>query len=159
MFKKIIVAVLLSLILMMNVLSISVLAAPHVVELIKPISDIKTVNKNIIVSGWADMDTVIEINVYSREVDNIDGNDVYRWEEYKKEAENNRIVVGPTGFFAKEIELKYGSNKVVIKAVSTSGEEEIIEGEVTLSSKDEVREAVRNLLNYDFFDIIKKIIQ
>lgn len=158
MVKKIAIATIFSLILATSLLSVSAMAAP-LVELIKPISDIKTVNKNIIISGWADMDTIIEIKVFSREVENIDGKDVYKWVEFKKEGQDNKVVVGPTGFFAKEIELKRGLNKVVIDATSPSGEKQVIEGEVTLATKEEVRKSVENLLNINFLDIIKKIIQ
>jgi hypothetical protein len=158
MIRRAIAALIISLIIILNA-AMPVWAAPHIVELIKPISDIKTVNKNIIISGWADVDTKLEIRVFSREVQNINGSDVFSWEEYQQPGQDNSIVVGPTGFFAKEIELKHGTNKVVIKAVNTEGEEEIIEGIVTLSSKDEVREAVKNLLNTNFLDIIKKIIK
>ncbi len=157
--RKVLTVIVLSLILVVDALSAPVLAAPRVVELIKPISDIKTVNKNIIISGWAEMDTTVEITVFSREVVNDNGTDVYKWKQYDQQGENNCIVVGPTGFFAKEIELKQGYNKVVIKAVSPSGDEETIEGEVMLSTKEEIREAVENLLNFNFIDIIKKIIQ
>lgn len=148
----------LSLLLIVNMMPV-VWAAPDIVELIKPISDIKTVNKNIIISGWADAETTLEIKTYIREVQNVDGSDVYNWEEYQQPGQDQSIVIGPTGFFAKEIELKHGANKIVIKAVNAEGEEQIVEGIVTLSSKDEVREAVKNLLNTNFLDVIKKIIK
>jgi hypothetical protein len=48
---------------------------------------------------------------------------------------------------------------VVIKAVNAEGKEEVIEGLVTLSSKEEVRDAVRNLMNFNFLDLIKEIIK
>jgi hypothetical protein len=136
-----------------------VLAAPGIVELIKPITDIKTVNKNIIISGWAEADTSIEVRVYSRVSQKVEGEEVYNWEEYIQPGKEAGLVVGPTGFFAREVELKNGTNKVVIKAVNPEDEEEIIEGMVTLSSKEEVREAVQNLLNFNFLDIIKEIIK
>ncbi|MBA1334685.1 MAG: hypothetical protein HPY66_2589 [Firmicutes bacterium] len=156
--RKIFMVLFLSLFLIVNMMPV-VWAAPNIVELIKPISDIKTVNKNIIISGWADAETKLEIRTFSREVQNINGSDVYSWEEYQQPGQDQSIVIGPTGFFAKEIELKYGANKIVIKAVNAEGQEQTIDGIVTLSSKDEVREAVKNLLNTNFLDIIRKIIK
>ena len=147
-----------SLILILNMYA-PALAAPGIVELIKPITDIKTVNKNMIISGWAKVDTSIEVRVYSRVAQKVDGEEVHSWEEYVQSGKEAGLVLGPTGFFAREVELKNGTNKVVIKAVNPEGEEEIIEGMVTLSSKEEVREAVQNLLNFNFLDIIKKIIK
>ncbi len=147
-----------SLIIVLNMLT-PALATPRIVELIKPITDIKTVNKNIIISGWAEADTKLEIRVFGRVTQDVDGQEVYEWEEYIQPGKEAGLVVGPTGFFAREVELKNGSNKIEIKAVNPEGEEEIIEGVVTLSSKDEVREAVRNLMNVNFLDIIKKIIK
>jgi hypothetical protein len=156
--KRLISVLIISLIMLMAT-ALPAWASPGIVELIKPISDIKTVNKNIIISGWAEMDTVIDIRVYVRETQTVDGNQTYTWNEYQQPGQETSLVVGPTGFFAKELELKQGSNKIVIKAVNDQGEEEIIEGVVTFSSKDEVRKAVENILNTNLLDIIKKIIQ
>lgn len=158
MIRKVYPVIILSLILVLNMLT-PALAAPGIVELIKPITDIKTVNKNIIISGWAEADTYIEVRVYSRVPQKVEGEEVYSWEEYMQPGEEVGLVVGPTGFFAREVELKNGTNKIVIKAVNPEDEEEIIEGIVTLSSKEEVREAVQNLLNFNFLDIIKEIIK
>jgi hypothetical protein len=133
-------------------------ASPGIIELIKPISDIKTVNKNIIISGWAEMDTTVDIKVYVRETQTVDGNQIYAWKEYQQPGQETPLVVGPAGFFAKELELKQGANKIVIKAVNGQGEEETVEGIVTFSSKDEVRKAVESILNTNILDIIKKII-
>jgi len=147
-----------SLILVFNMLT-PALATPRIVDLIKPITDVKTVNKNMIISGWAEVDTRIEIRVYSRETKKVDGQEVYSWEEYLPDEKEVSLVVGPTGFFAKEVELKNGVNKIVIKAVNPQEEEESIEGMVTLSSKDEVRQAVQNLMNVNFLDMIRKIVK
>lgn len=57
------------------------------------------------------------------------------------------------------MELKNGVNKVEIKAVNAEGKEEVTEGLVTLSSKEEVRDAVKNLMNFNFLDLIKEIIK
>lgn len=159
MLKKINLIIIISLILIINMV-ITALAAPEgIVDLIKPISDVKTVNKNMIISGWAAVDTKIEIRVYSRETEEVDGQEVYTWEEYLPSEDEATLVVGPTGFFAKEVQLKNGINKVVINAISSDGEEESIEGKVTLSSKEEVRQAVENLVNINFLDMIKKMIE
>jgi len=147
-----------SLILVFGMLT-PVLAAPGIVDLIKPISDVKTVNKNMIISGWAEMDTVIEIRVYSREKKEVDGQETYSWEEYLPSGKEVRIIVGPTGFFARQVELKNGVNKIVINAVNPDDQQENIEGIVTLSSKEEVRQAVQNLMNTSFLDMIRKIIK
>jgi len=147
-----------SLILVFGMLT-PVLAAPGIVDLIKPISDVKTVNKNMIISGWAEMDTVIEIRVYSRETKEVNGQETYNWEEYLPSGKEVRLTVGPTGFFAKQVELKNGVNKIVINAVNPDDQEENIEGIVTLSSKDEVRQAVKDLMNTSFLDMIRKIIK
>lgn len=158
MLRKGIVIIILSLIMVLNMLT-PALANPSIVELIKPITDIKTVNKNMIISGWAAVDTKIDIRVYSRISRKVDDQEVYQWEEYIQPGKEAELVVGPTGFFAREVELKNGVNKVVIKATSPEGDEEVTEGLVTLSSKEEVREAVKNLMNFNFLDIIKKIIK
>ena len=158
MLKKVLFLAILSLIITVTGFNMCALADSDVIELIKPISDIKTVNKSIIISGWADMGTVIDIKVFFKEVVNIGGIYVDKWTDSTQQGVENKITVGQTGFFAKEIELKYGVTKVVIKAVK-SGKEEVIEGEVTLSSKDELKEAVKNLINFNFIDIIKKLIQ
>lgn len=158
MFKKGSIIVVLSLTVILNMFT-PVLAAPGVVELIKPITDIKTVNKNMIISGWADAETSVEVRVYGRITKKVDNEDVYCWEEYEQPSKEAGLTIGPTGFFAREVELRNGINKVVIKAVSSEGEEETIEGLVTLSSKEEIREAVQNLMNFKFLDIIKRIIK
>lgn len=158
MFKRINLILVFSLIFVMNMLT-PVSAAPGIVELIKPITDIKTVNKNMIISGWATIDTSIEVRVYTRASEKVEGEEVYRWEEYVQPGKEAGLVVGPTGFFAREVELKNGTNKVVIKAINPEDEEETIEGLVTLSSKEEVKEAVQNLMNFKFLDIIRKMIE
>lgn len=148
----------LSLILVFSMLTPAV-AAPGSVELIKPINDIKTINKNMIISGWAAEDTFIRFKVYSRVSKKIDDEETYGWEEYGQTGEETGLVVGPTGFFAREVELKNGINKVVIETVGPEGEEKSIEGLVTLSSKEEVKKAVQNLMNFKFLDIIKNMIK
>jgi hypothetical protein len=57
------------------------------------------------------------------------------------------------------VELKNGVNKIVINAVNPDDQQENIEGIVTLSSKEEVRQAVQNLMNTSFLDMIRKIIK
>ena len=158
MFRKGVIITVLILILVFGALT-PVQATPRIVELIKPITDIKTVNKNMIVSGWAEADTKLEIRVYSRVAKKVGDQEVYDWEEYVQPGKEAELVVGPTGFFAREVEQKIGVNKVVIKAVNAEGKEEVIEGLVTLSSKEEVRDAVRNLMNFNFLDLIKEIIK
>ncbi len=148
-----------SLILVFNVLTPPVSAISSSIELIKPINDIKTVNKNMIISGWAAEDTSINIKVYSRISENINDEEVYGWEEHGQPGKGSVLTVGPTGFFAREVELKNGLNKVVIKTVNPEGGEDVIEGLVTLSSKEEVKEAVQNLMNFKFLDIIKNMIK
>jgi hypothetical protein len=158
MLRKGLVIIILSLIMVLNMLT-PTLATPRIVELIKPITDIKTINKNMIISGWAAVDTKLDIRVYNRVSQRVEGQEVYTWEEYIQPGKEAELVVGPTGFFAREVELKNGVNKIVIKAVNPEGEEETTEGLVTLSSKEEVREAVKNLMNFNFLDIIKEIIK
>lgn len=52
----------------------------------------------MIISGWAETDTKIEIRVYSRVSKRVGDQEVYDWEEYVQPGKEAELVVGPTGF-------------------------------------------------------------
>ncbi|EOD00185.1 hypothetical protein [Caldisalinibacter kiritimatiensis] len=135
-------------------------------EIISPENELATSEKILLLSGKAEEGSEIIVEVYSlqepKQVNfSLNGEESDNTEEVKEKyviQYSKSFKVGELGYFAEELELKEGKNKIAIYLMEDNEPKSIVIRYVTVTNVDDAKKQLEEIDNMNLLETLKKLI-